>query len=124
MHSYGLALTISVLTGTLVALDLSDISAATVQLAPPTSTISYFTSPADDGVTALSIMPSTLPGITVPKADIGNGIFAVGSSTDREGLDTAEHDFEMPANDISDDSDAANADSDTDTDEDNDFVLI
>ncbi len=124
MHSFGLVLTLSVLTGTLVALDFSDIRAAPALQAPLMSTMSDFASPIDDSVTALSIMPHSVPGVFVPKADLSNGIFAVGSSTDREGLDTDEQDIEQPANDVGDESDAANADADTDTDEDNDFVLI
>lgn len=86
--------------------------------------MSYLASPVDDSATALSVMPHSVPGLVVPKADLSNGIFAVGSSTDREGLDTDDQDIEQPANDVSNESDAANADATADTDEDNDFVLI
>ena len=120
MHSFGLALTLTLLTSTLVVLDLSDThpgSSETIVVDSPRSL-------PNDSVSALSIMPNSLPGRFVPKADISNGVFAVGSSTGNEGLNDDEHDDEHDvgthANAVDDESDPADAE----TDEGNDFVLI
>ena len=86
MQSFGLALTLSLLTGSFVALDLTD-----VQTGSTKRTISQAPSPSD-GINALAIMPSNLSGIAIPKADIRNGVFALGSSTGKEGLDDYGHD--------------------------------
>ncbi|MEO7253434.1 MAG: hypothetical protein ABIZ64_04235 [Casimicrobium sp.] len=121
MQSLGLTLTLLSLTGTFVAIDLSDRR----DFAPEQAlTQPQRPSSLDASVNALSVMPNSLPGIVVPKADISNGIYAVGSSTDREGLDTEEQDVGSQTNDGDDEADSANAVTDTDTDEDNDFVLI
>ena len=74
MQSIGLVLTLSMLTGTLVALDLSDAQTQAHQ------TVLSATSH------GLAIMPRSMPGLAVPKADIRNGVFAVGSSIGNEGL--------------------------------------
>ncbi len=117
MQSFGLALTTFLLTGTLVALDLSDIHVASPQ---QILVLSPHASSTDVDVTALSIMPHGLPGLFVPKADINNGVFAVGSSTGREGLDNDEQDVGTHADEVDDEVDA----SDSDADKGNDFVLI
>ncbi len=117
MQSFGLALTLSLLTGTLVALDFSD---AHTESPRQTSTPSSREVSIDDSVNALSIMPNSVPGILVPKADISNGVFSVGSSTGKEGLDNDEDVAGTPGNNVDDEAEA----SDPETTEANDFVLI
>ena len=86
MQSTGLALTLSLLTGTFVALDLTD-----VQTGSTNQTISQVSS-INNRSNSQAMMPSIVPGFVLPKADIRNGIFALGSSTGKEGLDDDGHD--------------------------------
>ena len=112
-QSIGLALTLSLLTGTLVALDLTDAGMGSTQ-----RTISQvsFTS---ERVNSLAIMPSSVPGITIPNADISNGVFAVGSSTGKEGLDE-----EREGSNQDDDAEDGTDSPSSNADKSNDFVLI
>ena len=118
MQSIGLVLTLSMLTGTLVAFDLSD--AQTQAHQPVLSATSH----------GLAIMPRSMPGLAVPKADIRNGVFAVGSSIGNEGLyeitDEADDDGddgdERDDGDGGDDSDGSPASAEPSAG--NDFVLI
>ena len=113
MRPIGLALTLALLTGTFIALDLSDTRTSSLQRTM------FLASATSEGLNALSIMPSSVPGITISKADISDGVFAVGSSTGKEGLDEAREgsDSDDDAGDETD-SPACNADKT------NDFVLI
>lgn len=112
-HSIGMALTLFLLTGALVALDLTDVHTGSVA-----RTISQ-TLAVSDGANALAIMPSSVSGIAIPKADISDGVFAVGSSTGKEGLDEA-HEVSHPEDDFEDASDSPPSNADKA----NDFVLI
>lgn len=113
MRPIGLALTLSLLTGTFIALDISDTRASSSK-----RTI-FQASATGEGVNALSNMPSSVPGITLSKADIRNGVFAVGSSTGKEGLDEAREGSDLDDDAVDEtDSPACN------TDKTNDFVLI
>lgn len=118
MQSIGLVLTLSMLTGTLVALDLSD--AQTQAHQPVLSATSH----------GLAIMPRSMPGLAMSKADIRNGVFAVGSSIGNEGLyestDEADDDGddgdERDDGDGGDDGDGSPASAEPSAG--NDFVLI
>ncbi len=120
MQSIGLALTLSLLTGTFVALDLASTQAASM---PPTAAQTVRNISIETGVEALSVMPNSLPGLAVPKADINNGVFSIGSSTGKEGLEDDDYDDQdggAQDSDVDEDTSPANADVDSD----NDFVLI
>ena len=94
MQSIGLALTLSLLTGAFVTLDLTGVQAGSAQQA---------ISPAIDSSNTLAIMPNRVPGI-VPKADIHNGVFAAGSSiVQTEGEDDEEDSSNCNADDESSD---------------------
>ncbi len=124
MQSIGLALTLSMLTGTLVLLDLTD------GHTEPTRQTHVDAAQGFDTENRLAIMPNSVSGAFVPKADIRNGVFAVGSSTGKEGLD----DRSINANeDVNADSNADDPENDNDeavtmpttgADKANDFVLI
>lgn len=114
MQFIGLALTLTLLTGTLVALDLTDAATGSKQ-----QTISQASS-LSRNVNALAIMPSSVPGFAIPKADISNGVFAVGSSTGKEGLDDGEHEVNVQDADAEDATDTAASNAEKA----NDFVLI
>ena len=86
MQSIGLALTLSLLTGGFVALDLTSVRTTSAPETLSPASIS-------DRNNALAIMPSSVPGVIIPKADISNGVFAVGSSTGKEGLDNDAQDL-------------------------------
>ena len=118
-QSIGLALTLSLLTGALITLDLTDVRTGSVQRTVfPAASIS-------NSVHALGIMPSSVPGIIHQKADISDGVFAVGSSTGKEGLDEErEGDYQEDDAASAADSPASNADSADSADKASDFVLI
>ncbi len=117
MQSFGLALTLSLLTGTLVALDLSDWQGESSRVAAPQTS---FDAVPDDRANALSIMPSGLPGVAVPRADINNGIFAIGSSTGKEQPEVDGDAMKPQDSTLDDEADAPN----TDTEAVTDFVLV
>lgn len=102
MQSIGLALTLSLLTGGFVALDLTSVRTTSAPETLSQASIS-------DRNNALAIMPSSVPGVIIPKADIGNGVFAVGSSTGREGLDDEEQDLGHQEDDADEADEAAGA---------------
>lgn len=103
MESFGLALTLSLLTGTFVALDLTDVQASsTMQTVSQASSI-------NDRSNSPAMMPSNVPGIVIPKADIRNGIFALGSSTGKEGLDVDGHDSSDQEDDTDETTDSREA---------------
>lgn len=116
-QSIGLALTLTLLTGTLVALDLTDARTGSTQRID-SPVLSMSGGPSAD-VGALAIMPSSVPGITIPKADISDGVFAVGSSTGKEGLDE-----EREGSNQEDDAEDATDSPPSHADKANDFVLI
>lgn len=120
MQSIGLALTLSMLTGTLVVLDLTDGHTGSAAHRQASAAQSF------DAGNRLAMMPNSLPGIFVPKADIRNGVFAVGSSTGKEGLDDDSVDVNEGSNadQHEDDSEEAVATPATDADKADDFVLI
>ena len=110
MQSIALTLTLTALTGTLVALDLSNTQAGSQLSLPQAPSVS---------ANRLAVMPNSLPGVSIPKADIKNGAFAMGSSTDREGL------FEDEAQEDDTDETSASPEKGTATiGSKDDFVLI
>ena len=120
-QSIGLALTLTLLTGTLVALDLTDArTCQTLRINSPGLSMSEGLGRGrSDDVGALAIMPNSVPGIAIPKADISDGVFAVGSSTGKEGLDE-----ELEGSNQEDDADDATDSQPSNADKANDFVLI
>jgi hypothetical protein len=124
MQSFGLALTLSVLTGTFVALDLSDWQAEPSRQS--SSLYLHHDARPEHGADPLSIMPSGLPGIVVPKADINHGVFSIGSSTGKEGLenDTSEVDGRPDGHDGAGDDDDETAAPNKEAEKMNDFVLV
>ena len=105
-RSLGLALTLFLLTSTFVALDLTDVQTGSAER------VTSQASSINAAVNALAIMPSSVAGIAIPKADISDGVFAVGSSTGKEGLDDDGQDAESSSNDVRErtGTPAANAD--------------
>ena len=120
MQSIGLALTLSMLTSTLVLLDLTDGHTGSAPQTQAQAAQSF------DAGNRLAIMPNSLQGIFVPKADIRNGVFAVGSSTGREGLDddSVDGDEDSNADHDEDHSDEAVATPVIGADKARNFVLI
>lgn len=120
MQSIGLALTLSMLTGTLVLLDLTDGHTGSAPQTHGQAAHSF------DTGNRLAIMPNSMQGIFVPKADIRNGVFAVGSSTGKEGLDDDSVDVieDSNADHREGDSDEAVARPTMGAEKANDFVLI
>ena len=120
-QSIGLALTLTLLTGTLVALDLTDARTGSTQRinSPRLSMSDGLRAGRNEDVGTLAIMPSSVPGITIPKADISDGVFAVGSSTGKEGLDE-----EREGSNQEDDAEDASDSPPSNADKANDFVLI
>ena len=120
-QSIGLALTLTLLTGTLVALDLIDARTGSAQRinSQGLSMSRGLHDGRSEGVGALAIMPSNVPGINIPKADISDGVFAVGSSTGKEGLDE-----EREGSNQEDDAEDATDSPPSNDEKANDFVLI
>ena len=121
-QSIGLALTLTLLTGTFVALDLTDARTGSTQRInwPGLSMSDGLSGGRSENVGALAIMPSSVPGINIPKADISDGVFAVGSSTGKEGLGEEHEGSDQEEEDAEDATDSLPSNADKA----NDFVLI
>ena len=114
MQSFGLALTLLLLTSSFIAIDLTDVKPE------PTRQHTSRASSMNDGSNTLAIMPSSVPGVVIPNADLRNGVFALGSSTDNAGLDEEGHEVNYEDNDSDDTTDSPTIRADKA----NDFVLI
>lgn len=114
MQFSGLALTLALLTSSFVAIDLTDVKSGSQQQSTSQA------STTNDGINTLAIMPRSMPGVTIPNADIRNGVFALGSSTDKAGLDDDGHDVSHQE----DDADEATDSPAMRSEKTNDFVLI